>query len=151
MYRGANLLSADEKGRIAMPARYRQSLLDSCGGQLVITANFDRCLLLFPMPEWLEIERKLVALPDVNAQAAGLKRLLVGHATEIEMDKQGRMLLPPVLREYAKLGREVMLTGRIKGFEIWDGAAWNAQRDEFLAGARGGSLDLPDEFKSLTL
>ena len=151
MYRGANLLTVDAKGRVAMPARYRQSLLDVCGGQLVITANFQRCLLLYPMPTWLELERKLLVLPDVHAQSAGLKRLLVGHATEVEMDKQGRMLLPPVLRDYAQLSREAMLVGRIDSFELWDEAAWNAQRDQFVAGTRDGKLDLPGGFENFTL
>jgi MraZ protein len=151
VYRGANLLTVDPKGRVAMPARYRQSLLETSGGQMVITANFERCLLLYPLPTWLEIERKLLALPDVHAQSAGLKRLLVGHATEVEMDKQGRLLLPPVLRDYAQLSREVMLVGRINGFELWDEAAWNAQRDQFLATTRDGNFQLPDGFGGLTL
>jgi MraZ protein len=151
VYRGANLLTVDVKGRVAMPARYRQSLLDASGGQMVITASFERCLLLYPLPTWLEIERKLMALSDVHAQSARLKRLLVGHATEVEMDKQGRLLLPPVLRDFAQLSREAMLVGRINGFELWDETAWNAQRDEFLAASRDGNLDLPGEFGSLTL
>lgn len=134
-----------------MPARYRQSLLDACGGQLVVTAHLERCLLLYPNPTWLDIEQKLMTLPDFDRRSGGLKRHLVGHATEIEMDKQGRMLLPPVLREYAQLGREVMLVGRITGFELWDVTAWNAQRDQFLAASKDGGLDLPQEFKSLTL
>jgi MraZ protein len=87
----------------------------------------------------------------VHAQSAGLKRLLVGHATEVEMDKQGRLLLPPVLRDYAQLNREVMLVGRINAFELWDEAAWNAQRDQFLSGTRDGKFDLPPGFGDLTL
>lgn len=151
MYRGANLLTVDVKGRVAMPARYRQSLLENCGGQLVVTAHPARCLLLYPLPTWLETERKLLTLSDFDKQSAALKRLLVGHATEAEMDRQGRLLLPPVLRDYAQLSREAMLVGRINGFELWDEAAWNAQRDEFLAATRDGEFDLPDELRGLTL
>lgn len=151
MYRGANLLTVDVKGRVAMPARYRQSLLDACGGQLVITASFEHCLLVYPLPTWLEKERELMNLPDVHPQSAGLKRHLVGHATEVEMDKQGRLLLPPVLRDYASLGREAMLVGRVTGFELWDEAAWNAQRDQFLATTRDGKFELPPGFGGLTL
>ena len=151
MYRGANLLTVDVKGRVAMPARYRQSLLDTSGGQMVITANPSHCLLLYPLPAWLELEQKLMKLPDVDKQSVGLKRLLVGHATEVEMDKQGRLLLPPVLRDFAQLTREAMLVGRINSFELWDEAAWNKQRDEFLAATRDGKFDLPDEFRGLTL
>lgn len=151
VYRGANLLTVDAKGRVAMPARYRQSLLDVCGGQLVITANFERCLLLYPLPTWLEKERELINLPDTHSQSAGLKRLLVGHATEVEMDKQGRLLLPPVLRDYAQLNREAMLVGRINSFELWDEAAWTAQRDAFVAGSRDGKLALPPGFENFTL
>lgn len=151
MYRGANLLTVDPKGRVAMPARYRQSLLDACGGQLIITASFEPCLLLYPLPTWLEKERELMRLPDVDARSAGLKRHLVGHATEVEMDKQGRMLLPPVLRDYAQLNREVMLAGRVTGFELWDETAWTTQRDQFVAGSRDGKLELPPGFGDLTL
>lgn len=151
MYRGANLLTVDAKGRVAMPARYRQSLLDASGGQLVVTAHPSRCLLLYPLPTWLETERNLMALSDFDKQSAALKRLLVGHATEVEMDKQGRLLLPPVLRDFAQLTREAMLVGRINGFELWDEAAWNAQRDEFLAATRDGKFDLPPELRGLTL
>ena len=151
MYRGANLLTVDVKGRVAMPARYRQSLLDASGGQMVVTASPSRCLLLYPLPTWLETERKLMLLPDMDKQSVALKRLLVGHATEVEMDRQGRLLLPPVLRDFAQLSREAMLVGRINGFELWDEAAWNAQRDEFLAATRDGKFDLPDEFRGLTL
>jgi MraZ protein len=152
VYRGANLLAIDEKGRVAMPARYRQSLLDSCGGQLVITENFrEPCLLLYPAPAWLEFESKLMALPDVDAAAAWFKRQLSGNAVEIEMDKQGRMLLPQVMRDDAGLAREAMLVGRINRFEIWDVATWKREQDAFLAASRAGNLNLPDEFKSLTL
>src|SRR5690348_8760122 len=117
---------------MAVPARYRQSLLDTCGGQLIITADRDPCLLLYPTSTWLEIEERLRKLPDYDPASRGLKRHLIGHATDVEMDKQGRMLLPPVLREYANLTREVMLVGKFNGFELWDEKAWNAQRDEFL-------------------
>lgn len=151
MYRGANLLTVDVKGRVAMPARYRQSLLDASGGQMVITAHPSRCLLLYPLPTWIETERNLMALSDFDKQPAALKRLLVGHATEVEMDKQGRLLLPPVLRDYAQLSREAMLVGRINGFELWDETAWNAQRDQFVAGTRDGKLDLPGGFENFTL
>jgi MraZ protein len=134
-----------------MPARYRQSLIDACGGQLVATAHIERCLLLYPNAAWLEIEQKLLDLPDFDARSGGLKRHMVGHATEIEMDRQGRMLLPPVLREYAHLNHQVMLVGRIKGFELWDEAAWNSQRDDFLGQSRAPGFELPDSCKDLTL
>jgi MraZ protein len=146
-------LSADEKGRIAMPARYRQSLLDSCGGQLFITTEVDRdrFLLIFPSPTWIEIEQRLGKLPDYQPGSRDFKRHLIGNAQEVEMDKQGRLLIPPELRKYANLAREVMLVGKVNGFELWDVGAWHRRQEEFLAASQAGALELPDEFKSLTL
>jgi MraZ protein len=114
-----------------------------------VTAHTERCLLLYPLSTWTGIENKLRELSDFGTTGR-FRRHLVGHATEVEMDKQGRLLLPPVLREYARLGREVMLVGKINGFEVWDGAAWAMQRDDFLATASDAE-GLPDSIRSLTL
>lgn len=128
---------------MAMPAKYRDRLQDLCGGQLVITVDRDdRCLLVYPLPEWEEIERKLAKLPSLNKQTRRLQRLLIGHATECELDSAGRILLPPKLREYAGLDKQVMLLGQVNKFELWDEQAWSAIWSNEEAGEEGLSAEL---------
>ena len=104
MFRGANKVTLDAKGRMAMPARYRDTLVERSEGRLVATVDrADRCLLIYPLPDWEEIERKLMRLPTLNPQARRLQRLMVGHATDLELDSHGRVLVPPKLRDYAGL------------------------------------------------
>ncbi len=151
MFRGVNNISLDAKGRMAMPTRYRQRLADCCEGHLVVTVDRDHCLLLYPLPEWEEIERKLVRLPSLNKQARRLQRLLIGHATECEMDGNGRILLPPPLREFADLDKRAVLIGQGNKFEIWNEESWNTRRDDWLAEDDGDELELPTELESLSL
>jgi MraZ protein len=150
LFRGVNSLNLDTKGRMAMPMRYRQRLADCCAGQLVITVDRDHCLLMYPLPEWEEIERKLVKLPSFNKQARRLQRLLIGHATEVELDGAGRLLLPPLLREFAGLDKSIVLIGQGNKFELWDEALWNERRDVWLA-EDDGLEELPAELESLSL
>lgn len=150
MFRGISPLTLDSKGRLAVPTRYREALARQCEGQMVVTVDYDGCLLLYPLPEWEEIERKLVKLPTLNAATRRLQRLLIGHATELELDGNGRILLPPPLREFATLDKAVVLIGQGNKFEIWDEAKWNTRRAEWLS-ATGGEGELPDELGSLSL
>ncbi len=133
MFRGVSPLNLDSKGRMTMPSRYRERIRAMCGGQMVMTVDRDHCLLLYPLPEWEEIERKLVRLPSLNKQARRLQRLLMGHATDLEMDGQGRILVPPALREFAGLKKQIVLIGQGNKFELWDEATWNTKRAEWLA------------------
>ena len=133
-----------------MPVKYRDRLRDSCGGQLVLTVDKDRCLLLYPLPEWEEIERKLVKLPSFNERSRRLQRLLIGHATEVELDGSGRILLPPPLREFAELDKRVVLTGQGNRFELWNEATWEEQRDRWLT-ADDGEGPFPAELETLSL
>lgn len=150
MFRGVNTLNLDAKGRMAMPARYRQRLGDACDGQMVVTVDRDRCLLLYPLPEWEIVERKLQKLPSFNPAARRMQRLYMGHATEVELDSAGRMLLPPKLREFAGLEKRAVLVGQGNKFEIWDEDLWDRRRDEWLA-EEEGLEDLPPELESLSL
>jgi len=150
MFRGANKLTLDAKGRMVMPTRYRERLLERCGGKLVITVDKDQCLLIYPLPDWEEIERKLMRLPTLNPQARRLQRLMVGHATDLELDGHGRVLLPPSLREYGLLTRDAVLIGQGVRFELWDEARWNERRDEWLA-SEDTTTDLPAELETLSL
>lgn len=151
MFRGVNVLSLDAKGRLALPARYREPLQDSTGGRLVITVDRDHCLLLYPLDEWEEIERKLVRLPSLNKQARSLQRLLIGHATEVELDAQGRILVPSPLRRFASLDKRVVLIGQGNKFEIWDEQRWDEKCEGWLAEQEIDATDLPEDLETLSL
>lgn len=132
MFRGVSAINLDEKGRLAIPTRYRSELSDSCEGQLVVTVGLEKCLLLYPLPEFEEIERKLVKLPALNKKVKRLQRLLIGHATECEMDSQGRFLIPEPLRRFSTLDKRVALIGQGNKFEVWDEEVWNEARDQWI-------------------
>ncbi len=133
MFRGVSQINLDAKGRLAVPARYRDELATSCSGQMVVTVDRDGCLLLYPQPEWERIEQSLMARPNMTPGVRNLQRLLIGHATECDLDGSGRLLLPPPLRQYAGLDKRVVLLGQGNKFEIWDEATWE-QRREVLFG-----------------
>lgn len=151
MFRGANAISLDAKGRIAMPSRYRDELLSRCAGQLIVTIDaVDRCLTLYPLSEWEIIEAKLRELPSLREETRRLQRLLIGNAVDLELDGNGRFLVPPRLREYAGLDKKAMLVGQLNKFQIWDEDAWNAVSDaDLLAIKQPGGL--PDELRDLIL
>lgn len=135
-----------------MPTRYRSELAESCEGQMVVTVGLDKCLLLYPLPEFEEIERKLVKLPALNKKAKRLQRLLIGHAAECELDGQGRFLIPEPLRKFANLEKRVALIGQGNKFEIWDEELWNRSRDEWIEAERSEEdEDLSPELGSLSL
>jgi len=151
LFRGVNQLNLDAKGRLAIPTRYRERLRESCGSELVITVDPDRCLLIYPFPQWQEIERKLMKLPSFDPTSRQLQRLLVGHATEVDMDGQGRVLLPPPLRLFAGLEKRVVMIGQGSKFELWDEAHWTKQRDEWLDTVDLGQLELPSDLENLSI
>jgi MraZ protein len=150
MFRGASKITLDAKGRMAMPTRYRERLSEKSDGRLVVTVDRDYCLLIYPVPDWEEIERKLVRLPSLNPQARRLQRLMVGYATELDLDGHGRILLPRELREFAGLDRQAILIGQGNKFELWDEDRWNQKRDQWLQ-AEDDGVDLPAELESLSL
>lgn len=150
MFRGVNQLSLDAKGRLVMPTRYRDRIAERSQGRLVVTVDRDQCLLLYPLPDWDDIERKLMALPSLNERSRQLQRLMVGYATDVEIDKHGRLLLPPKLREFAGLTRAAVLIGQGNRFELWDEARWNERSDQWLKGGESGGA-LPAELESLSL
>ncbi len=136
---------------MAVPARYRERLLESCGGHLVVTVDRDYCLLMYPLPEWEIIEEKLNRLPSLNKQARLLQRLLIGHATELDMDAQGRILLPSVLRDFAGLKKKAVLIGQGKKLEIWDEETWNTSQEEWMASVQADDGELPLSLEELSL
>lgn len=152
VFRGISNITLDVKGRMAMPTRYREPLQARCNGQLMITIDIhERCLLLYPQPDWDVIEVKLDDMHGVNQQIRRVQRLLLGHATEVEMDAHGRLLLPPPLRQFAGLDRQCVLVGQGKKLELWDEAAWTERREAWLRGETSGSAELPPELESLPL
>jgi MraZ protein len=147
MFRGINAINLDSKGRFAIPSRYREGL----GEQLVVTIDTEEaCLLLYPVTAWQVIEDGLQRLPSFNAAARRIQRLLIGHATDVALDGNGRVLLPPILREYATLEKRMVLIGQGNKFEIWDEAAWHEKRADWLKEESSGE-GLPDEMKTFFL
>jgi MraZ protein len=153
MYRGITGVNIDAKGRIVMPTRYRERLQSDSRSTVVLTIDTDeQCLLLYPLPEWEEIEKKLAVLPSFNPEARRIQRLLIGHATDTEMDGQGRILLPPLLREYAGLKKHAVLVGQGKKFELWDDTCWEQCRNGWLKEeSTFNEAALPDELKHISL
>jgi MraZ protein len=140
----------DAKGRIVLPARYRERLAEICQSQLVVTIDTDQpCLLIYPLPEWESIEEKIEALPSFNPTTRRIQRLLIGHATEVEVNASGRLLLSNPLREYARLGSKVVLIGQGKKFELWDEALWNERMETWLDG--NNDAEMPGALAELTL
>lgn len=144
MFRGLHRLSLDNKGRLSIPAVYRQRLLEASDGRMVLTVDRDRCLLLYPLNTWEDIERKLIQLSSTNKRARALKRLLLGHAEESCLDAGGRILLPEPLREFASLEKRVVLLGQGNKFEIWNEEGWQAWRDSVLADGDDDGDPMPD-------
>lgn len=137
MFRGISSLSIDPKGRLAMPAKYREAMLENAAGQVVITVDHtDKCLLVYPLDEWLKVEKILMSLPNMNRRVRNMQRLILGHAAELELDAQGRLLLPAPLREYAGLDKKAVLVGQANKLELWDADNWEAARAAWLQEAQ---------------
>lgn len=148
MFRGISSINLDAKGRIAIPTRYREELQDCCERQMVVTVAVDDkcvgesgCLWLYPLPEWEKLEQTISKLPTLNKMAGRLRRFLIGHATECEMDAQGRLLIPEKLREYAGMDKQLFLVGQLNKFEIWSDTAWQAKEQEWLDGSDTEGLE----------
>lgn len=148
MFRGATSLSLDAKSRIAVPTKHRESLQLECAGNLVLTAHPHRCLLLYPQPAWEPIQSKLMALSSFDKQSSALQRLLVGFAEDVSLDSAGRVLVSPALRDFAGLGKEIMLVGQGSHFELWGMEAWRAQLEQVM---QGDGFTMPAELEGFSL
>lgn len=149
MFRGLNKVTVDAKGRFAFPTRFRERISQRCANQLVATVDRDHCLLIYPLPDWEDIERKLDRLPSLQKQTRRLQRLMLGHASEMELDGHGRVLLQAALREFAGIEKHAVLVGQGRKFELWDETRWNEKREDWLAEDEDG-LELPAELESLS-
>jgi MraZ protein len=147
MFRGIAQLNLDSKGRLAVPARHRDLLLDRCAGHLVITADADRCLLVYPLPDWELIQQKLEGLSNLDPRVRDLQRRLIGFAVDVDMDNSGRVLIAPALRQYAQLEKNVVLVGQGKKFELWNEENWG----QLVARSAGFAEGLPPELEGFSL
>ena len=140
----------DAKGRIAVPTRFREIVAEQSDGKVVLTIDIDeRCLLMYLMPDWEQIERKLAALPSFNKAARRIQRLIIGHATELEMDANGRLNVPSPLRSYANLEKKLVLVGQGHKFELWSETDWSVAREQWLTEAVEEAL--PEDLQTISL
>ena len=152
MFRGLSAVQVDAKGRITIPANYRTLMIEEANGSLIVTIDTEqKCLLLYPFPQWQIIEEKLEALPSFQPAARRIQRLLMGHATELELDRQGRILLPNLLRDYATLDKTAILVGQGKKIEIWSEPLWEDARATWLAESVDENHGVPMELAMLSL
>jgi MraZ protein len=141
----------DAKGRLAMPTRLREPLRMQSEGQVVVTIDTQTtCLMIYPLPVWEPLEQEIQDLPSFNPAVKRFQRLMLGYATDLELDGSGRLLLPPSLRDYAKLDKAVVLVGQGKKMELWSESLWSAVLDQALQSPDLGA-DVPIELKSLKL
>jgi MraZ protein len=148
-FRGVSQLALDAKGRLAIPSRHRAALANGEGdGRVVVTADPSRCLLVYPRAAWEPIQARLMALSSFDDKIRALQRLLVGYADDVDIDAAGRILVPPALREYARLERQVVLVGQGRKLELWDDTAWRDTTAQAIAFDHGG---LPPELDGFSL
>ena len=138
MFQGSSALSLDAKGRINVPARHRDALIEQAAGRLTLTRHPDGCLLVYPRPEWERKREQIAAFP---MQARALQRLLLGNAQDVEIDGSGRILVAPELRSAAGMTKEVMLLGMGAHFELWDAAALARREADDLSQGMGDVLN----------
>lgn len=137
MFLGTHQPRLDDKGRLFLPARFR----DELAGGLVMTKGQERCLYVFPLEEWARITEGLRAAPVTGKAIRDFGRVLFASASHEEPDRQGRITVPPALREYAGLSRDCVVIGANTRVEVWDAAAWAA----YLSGAEPAYAELADE------
>jgi len=124
MFLGAFVHTIDGKGRLTIPAKFRADL----AAGLVITRGIDRCLAIYPLEEWEQLAGKVSALPMTDRRARAFRRLVFANAADVVPDKQGRVLIPPRLREYASLDGDVVVTGLDTYIEVWNPDSWDEER-----------------------
>ena len=142
VFQGESALTLDGKGRVTVPARFRDALAALCAGQMTVTKHPSRCLLLFPRPAWVDFRSKLMGLP-MDSEA--WRRLYIGSAMDVDIDGGSRVLLSPELRAWAGLDKELMLVGMGSRMEIWDRARYLAQEDLML------QQPMPDGLRNMVM
>ncbi len=152
MFSGNSTLSLDEKGRLAIPSRYRTRLNEMCDGHMIQTISpLDRCVWIYPQTEWEIIDAKLRQLSDFDKQSRRTKQMMLGYAEECRLDSHGRIRVPASLKEYAGLEKQAVILGQGNKFELWDESAWNTQHDEWLKSLAEGVGDPSEPLQQLSL
>ncbi|MEK7481875.1 MAG: division/cell wall cluster transcriptional repressor MraZ [Patescibacteria group bacterium] len=141
MFIGEFTHNLDSKGRIAMPAKFRNKLTEGA----IITRGLDHCLFVFSDKEWEVLAQKLIALPLVQANSRAFVRLMLAGAVDVELDKQGRILIPDYLREYAGLKKQAVIAGLYNRMEIWDSEAWK----QYKAKTESASDEIAEKLSEL--
>ncbi len=150
MFRGVHNLTIDAKGRVKLPTRYQAQIDKNCDGKMVLSIHpDDACLLLYPLKDWQVLEQKIATLPALNIHTKRLKRKLLGHASDCELDKASRLLMPAALRTYAKLDKKLILSGQGHNFELWDEDAWHKHIKNL--DSLSAQADIPIEIAQLSL
>lgn len=151
VFRGVQHINMDAKGRLAMPARQREPLVLASAGQVVVTIDTQSaCLVIYPLPEWERLEKDIQNLPTLNPAVKRFQRLVLGYATDLELDGNGRLLLPQSLRDHAKLDKRLVLVGQGNKMELWSEELWMSERDQALQDS-GSGAELPPELMALKL
>ncbi len=152
MFRGFNAVTIDVKGRLAVPARFRELLGARDVNTLIMTISpWDRCIWAYALPEWEEIDAKLHALPAADPEARMAKRVVLGHATDCALDAQGRILMPQELRELVGIDRRTVVLGLGNKLELWDDQVWQRRRGEWLTEVAAGTAPTSAVLASLSL
>jgi len=152
VFDGSTNLTLDNKGRLVIPTRYREKLLECCDGNLVITVGFDDCLLLYPLSAWEPIRERLYKLPNADPRVRNLQRRIGGRASHTPMDTAGRILITPELRNAVRLEKDVMLVGQNHKFELWNTETWTAATSNTAALTQPFSQDqLPPSMADFSL
>jgi MraZ protein len=129
MFRGQFEQSVDDKGRVPVPVRFRDVLARQSQAVLVLTRLLEPCIRAFPLEEWAKVEANFAKLPQFDPDVQRMRRMLTGDCAEVELDKQGRILLPPGLRAQAAISKDVVFVGTMQTMELWDAAGWSQQRE----------------------
>ena len=150
MFRGVQHINLDSKGRMAVPSRQRELLSVISEGYIVLTVDTQApCLALYALPEWERIEADVQALPALNPAVKRFQRLVLGYASDLQLDGSGRILIPPALRDYAKLEKRAVLVGQGNKLELWSEDLW--QQECAAALAADSVEELPAELMQLNL
>ena len=137
MFRGQYEHTMDAKGRVSIPARFRDVLSERAvdgegAARVILTRTFQKCLVLYPLDHWLSFEEKVRQLPQFDPSVQQLKRVYVAGAVECSLDKHGRLLVPAPMRGFADLDRDVVWVGQLDTMELWSGPRWTAAVDDAL-------------------
>ncbi len=149
MFQGITSVTVDGKGRLAIPTRFRDGIVDRGGNTVIVTAHqYDGCLVLYPLTDWEDIARRVSGLPDASADVRNIKRRFIGQATDLEIDNAGRILLPQLLRNFARLDKGAVMLGQGHKLELWSEEQWAA--NEKINATLDDASVLPEAVRQLS-